>query len=218
MIMETLLIVSQKGGCGKSTLAVHLAVCAVNRGRKTVVIDIDPQGNALDWNSSRSEEKQLDMIHAQAGQLKSIIDCARDNGADLIIIDTSPRADAEAAVAMRYADMALVPCQPSRFDLKAMDATVQMLRLYKVPFGVVLSVAGKGRLVQDTKFRLMARDIPVLDTVIHRLVAYNYALFDGSSVHEFEPGGKAAAEIDALYDELQKPVNAITVLGEVAHG
>jgi chromosome partitioning protein len=216
--METLLIHSQKGGSGKSTIAVHLAVCAVNRGKKTAVLDIDPQGNVMDWNTSRPEDKQLDMAQVQAAQLDGILRGIEQSGTELVIIDTSPRADSEAAIAARHVDFVVVPCQTSRFDMKAIMPTVQMLRMSNTPFVVVLSMVGKGRLINDTRSYFAERGIPVMDTVLHRLVAYNYALFDGSSVHEYEPGGKAATEIDRFYEELQQFIKTVETPREVVNG
>ena len=68
--MKTLAIISQKGGSGKTTIAVHMAVCAIRQGYHTAIIDIDPQGSAFDWYLSRETQNELNAVQAQAGQLE----------------------------------------------------------------------------------------------------------------------------------------------------
>ena len=67
--MKTLAILAQKGGSGKTTLAVHMAVCATRRKLRTALIDLDPQGSAYDWNASREDSRKLDAVKASSGQL-----------------------------------------------------------------------------------------------------------------------------------------------------
>lgn len=202
--MKTILIASQKGGSGKSTAAVHLAVCAIRNKQKTVLLDIDPQGSAFKWNESRPDEIKLDAAQVQAAQLSGVLKIAEENGANVVIIDSSPRSDSDAAISLRSADFVLIPCRPARFDLEAVEGTVEILKLARVPFAVLLSIASRGKIVQEARDFFERKGVRVFETVVYHRVAYSHALIDGSSVHEFEPGGKAASEIDALYAEVNK--------------
>lgn len=117
--MRTLAIISQKGGSGKTTIAVHMAVCAALGKLKTAILDIDPQHSAYGWNESRPEERKLDAVAADAGQLDVLLRQAEAAGVALAIIDTAPHSSGDAAVAAKLADLVLIPCRPARFDLDA---------------------------------------------------------------------------------------------------
>jgi chromosome partitioning protein len=81
--MKTIAIIAQKGGSGKTTLAVHMAVCAIRQNLRTALIDLDPQGSAHDWNESREDGEKLDAVKAGSGQLAALLKQAKAAGADL---------------------------------------------------------------------------------------------------------------------------------------
>ena len=197
--MKTLAIISQKGGSGKTTLAVHMAVCAIRQNYHTAIIDIDPQGSAYDWFLSRDQQNELNAIQADAGQLAVLLKQAKAGGADFVIIDTAPHSDSAAAIAAQLADFVLMPCRPARFDLKAINSTSTIISLAKTPAAVVINAAPRGKLSEEAKDALRQQGITVFDPVLQQRVAYSHAVIDGRSVHEFEPEGKAAEEIDALF-------------------
>jgi chromosome partitioning protein len=200
--MKTLVILAQKGGSGKTTLAVHMAVCAARQKRRTALIDIDPQSSAFNWNESRDEGRKLDAAKAEAGQIPALLQQAKAGGIDLAIIDTAPHSDSAAAIAAQYADLVLIPCRPARFDLDAIASTVQIATVAKKSAAVVINAAPRGKLAEEARAALERQGITVIDTVLHQRAAYSHAVIDGRSVHEYEPGGKAAAEIDELYNHL----------------
>ncbi|MBF0557081.1 MAG: ParA family protein, partial [Nitrospirae bacterium] len=113
--MKTLSIMAQKGGSGKTTIAVHLAVCAVRHRLKTALIDLDPQASAYYWNESRQPENRLDATKADAPQLSAFLKKAQSGGIDLAIIDTAPHSNPAAAIAAQLSDFVLIPCRPARF-------------------------------------------------------------------------------------------------------
>lgn len=202
--MKTIAIISQKGGSGKTTIAVHMAVCAIRQNLHTAIIDIDPQGSAYDWYCSRAEENELNAVQANAGQLPALLKQAKAGGADFVIIDTAPHSDNSAATAAQFADFVLMPCRPARFDLKAISSTAEIVRLAKTPAGVVINAAPRGKLAEEAREALQHQGITVLETVLQQRVAYSHAVIDGRSVHEYEPDGKAAEEIDELFICLKK--------------
>lgn len=204
--MKTLAIVAQKGGSGKTTIAVHIAVCARRQNLHTALIDLDPQGSAFDWNESRAGGDKLDAVKATAGQLAALLDQAKAAGADFVIVDTAPHSDSVAAIVARLSDFILMPCRPARFDLKAIGSTAQIARLAGTPSAAVINAAPRGKIVGEARAALEAQDIEVVGPVLQQRVAYSHAVIDGLSVHEYEPKGKAAAEIGKLFKHLKRVI------------
>jgi chromosome partitioning protein len=202
--MKTLAIISQKGGSGKSTVAVHMAVCAVRQGFHTAIIDLDPQGSSYDWYLSREQKNELNAVLSTAAQLSALLKQAKAGGADFVIIDTAPHSDSTAAMTAQLSDFVLMPCRPARFDLKAIFSTSEIIKLTQTPSAVVINSAPRGKLSDEAKEALQQQGISVLDPVLFHRVAYSHAIIDGRSVHEYEPGGKAAEEIDDLFNCLRK--------------
>jgi chromosome partitioning protein len=202
--MKILAVLAQKGGSGKTTVAVHMAVCAAQRGLKTAIIDIDPQGSAFQWNASRPEGMKLDAVAANAAQLAGLLQRAKAGGIDLAIIDTAPHSNADAATAASLADFVLIPCRPARFDLDAIASTVEIARAANALCGVVINAAPRGRLAEEARAALTSKGVNVIETVLHQRAAYSHAVIDGRSVHEYEPKGAAAEEIDDLYNHITR--------------
>jgi len=202
--MKTLAFIAQKGGSGKTTLAVHMAICATRKNLRTALIDLDPQGSAYDWNESRDDGNKLDAVKASPGQLAALLKQAKAAGADLVIVDTAPHSDSAAAVTAQLADFVLIPCRPARFDLKAIGSTAQITGLAKTPAAVVINAAPRGKLAEEARAALQHQGITVIEPVLHQRAAYSHAVIDGRSVHEYEPDGKAAAEIDELFACVQR--------------
>ena len=124
--MKIITIAAQKGGAGKTTLAVNLAVAAQAGGIKTALIDLDPQESATAW----SERRTAELPHVEplsARRLSPWINAAEAEGFALAIIDTPPAAGAEAAEAVQRSDMVLIPCRPSLIDLEAIKRTAQLI-------------------------------------------------------------------------------------------
>ncbi|WP_020095741.1 ParA family partition ATPase [Methylobacterium sp. 285MFTsu5.1] len=191
--MKTIAVISQKGGSGKTTIALHLAVAATEAGLATAVVDLDPQASATKWGDTR--EQPPDVVSAQAERLQEMLDAARDNGADLVVVDTAPNADRASLLAMRAADLILIPCRPARFDLEAIAATLELSEIArKEPFVVLSCAPVRSALVGEASSDLEGRGARIAPVVIHQRVAYSHAVIDGRTATEFEPEGKAAEE------------------------
>jgi chromosome partitioning protein len=203
--VRTLAIVSQKGGSGKTTIAVHMAVCAALSELKTAILDIDPQHSAYGWNQSRPDERKLDAVAADASQLAALLRQAEEAGVDLAIIDTAPHSSGDAAVAAKLADLVLIPCRPARFDLDAVASTLEIIKAASTQAVVVINAASpRGPLAEEARTALTRQGATVVTPVLHQRVAYSHAVIDGQSVHEYEPGGAAANEITELYNHITR--------------
>ena len=110
--MQTISLLAQKGGTGKTTLALSLAVAAVQAGRTVAVIDLDPQASAGNWADRRALKDAPAVVSAHVPRLQSVIDTARQNGVDLLLIDTPGKSEQAALVAAKAADLVLIPCRP----------------------------------------------------------------------------------------------------------
>jgi chromosome partitioning protein len=205
--MKKLAVLSQKGGVGKTTIAVNLAVAADRQDLAAAVIDIDPQISAARWGDSRKSESPA-VISAHAERLPQILETCRQNGADLIIIDTAPHAESDALTAARQADFILIPCRPSIVDLRAIESTINIVRLAGKPACVVLNQAQvRGSLTQEAAEAVKDLGVDLVPTEIVSRVAFIHAFTTGLGVQEYEPEGKAALEIQALFIHIQTALN-----------
>src|SRR5215218_1021417 len=200
VIMRTIALINQKGGVGKTTVALHLAAAFWQHGHNTLILDLDPQASAAEWHDARP----IEMPHVesiQPARLAKVVEHAREIATGVLILDTAPHAEATAIEAARCADLVLVPCQPSIMDLRAMRKTVDLLKLVRVPaFGVLNSVPPYS-IIGDEAAEAIKTDLglPVCPVRLGDRVAYNRCLITGQVAQEFEPQGKAAREIEQLY-------------------
>lgn len=206
--MHIITLAAQKGGVGKTTLAVNLAVAAQAAGIKTALFDLDPQESATAW----SERRKAELPHVEpisARRLNQAIDAAEANGFDLTIIDTPPAAGAEAAAAAQRADLVLIPCRPSLIDLDAIKRTAQLIISTGRSGYVVLNAAPPTATTLLDDARTLAEDtgLKVARAVIRERSAYRAAWPYGLGVIEHEPAGKAAQEVallrELLFEALQ---------------
>ena len=198
--MPTIAIISQKGGAGKTTLAIHLAAAAEDYGHTALVIDLDPQATASQWAAWRKDAPPL-VIDSAPPRLSAKIDQAIKQGAEFVIIDTPPHADSAASAAVEAADLVLIPCRPSAFDLAAIQTTASLVKMRGKPAFVVFAAGS------PTAPRMYEEAVQViqgygLDSAPHYLAdraAFRHAAAEGKTVMEIEPTGKAAEEVRQLY-------------------
>jgi chromosome partitioning protein len=196
-------MVSQKGGSGKTTIAVHLAVCAERAGKPTLILDLDPQGSALAWLKRRGDDVP-EVIATDAGKLAGMLAKAKEGGAGLVIIDTAPHSDRAAAVAAQLADLVLIPCRPAAFDVDAIASTLHMTKLANAKTAIVLNAIPTRGTYAEEVGEALGQIALVAPVNLHQRAAYCNAVNDGRSVEEYEPKGRAAEEIKALYKWVMK--------------
>lgn len=205
--MKTLSVISQKGGAGKTTLATHLAVAAELHGLPTVLIDLDPQGSSRVWAAQRGGNIP-EVLSDHPKQLPALIAKAKAAGAGLVIVDTGPNADQAALIAARAADFIIIPCQPALYDLASITASVDLTDIAKRPYATVLNGAPvQGGAAEDARKALHAQGVTVADTVICRRAAITNSATVGQVAQEYEPRGKAASEMTALFLEIARHLN-----------
>jgi chromosome partitioning protein len=202
--MKTVVVVSQKGGTGKTTLAIHLAVAAERAGLPAVVIDLDPQASAAAWRDLREAEGPA-VESVQPARLVATLKAAASAGAEFAIIDTPARSENAALEAVRASDLALIPCRPGFFDTAAMSFTSNLLKLAGKPGFVVFSqVPTRAEsLLAEVTDALSTYGLTPAPSAVHLRAAYSHAIPGGQSAQEYEPKGKAAAETAALFRWLQ---------------
>jgi chromosome partitioning protein len=198
--MKILAIISQKGGAGKTTLAVHLAAAAAKAGHRSAIIDLDPQGTAASWGDRR-QAQEPEVISGQAVRLPALVKAAQENGADFLILDTAPNADQTASLAARAADVVLIPCRAAAFDLEAVQTTLMLARTAGKPAYVVLNAVPprSGGIDKEAAATLTAQGAEVAPHQLTHRAAFAHGVIDGRTAQEFEPKGKAATEIQSIY-------------------
>ena len=139
--MRTVALISQKGGVGKTTLTINLAAAAQQDGLQVVIADTDPQQSTYEWYRGRREQHPLPYV-AQAfpKSIGDVIEKAERNGADLLVIDTSPNSTEESLAVAERADLLIVPCAPSFIDLRALKRTEKIIQLSAKPAYAVLNL------------------------------------------------------------------------------
>jgi len=210
--MKVWSIVSQKGGSGKTTLALHLAIAAA-RARKVLVIDLDPQQSAERWHAIRQRTTgNKDDPSVAAGpyqKLPDMLKTARKLGAELVLIDTPPKVDKAIAHSLASATMVLVPLKSSILDWQALEDCADVINLARARNRtvVVLNAVPAGSRNRETAVKESLRyanrlRLEVAPERLSELPAFSQGLKSGRGVTESEKNGTAAREITALYEAL----------------
>ncbi len=212
--MRTITIAARKGGVGKTTLATHLSVLAASEGKPVLLVDVDPQRSLAWWWRLRKDETPA-LVECDAKDLAKIVPTARKQGVATVIIDTAPHDRQGIVDAMRVADLVVLPTRPGAFDLAAIGATLEILGNVGKPALAVLNHApprtgaSEPSIVTDARAALTGMGALVAETVVAQRVALGHAIMSGQTVGEYEPDGRAAAEIAALWAEIQTHLDRI---------
>jgi chromosome partitioning protein len=205
MAGQVLTIAQQKGGSGKTTLAVNLAVAYLRAGWSVALLDTDPQGSLGRWFMARRErlgDPGVEFSTASAwGVSYEVEKLAR--GADIVIIDTPPKVDADLRPALRAAGHVVIPVASSHVDLWATEGVLDLARREGRAATILINRARPGtRLGEGVMTAARAMDAMVAQATLGNRVIYAETLGEGRSVFETPRGRAAAAEVQALADEL----------------
>lgn len=207
--MKSISMIAQKGGTGKTTLSIHLAVQAVLSGINVLLVDIDPQASATAWWRRRITEKP-EIIQAGGNKLKGVLNSARQRGYELAVIDSAPHSSADAETCARLSDLVLIPSRPAILDLDAISVTTDLVGKVGVAARIVLNACppptryGEPQIVSEAREALRVYNIPVCESTLSQRAAFGHALIDGRAITEFEPRSKAATEILMLWDTIYR--------------
>lgn len=201
--MKVIALVTQKGGTGKTTLAVSLAVAAAEAGEKVLALDFDPQGSLAAWG----DERKADTPHVeklpgeQATRLPEALAAVAKKGFTLAILDTAGADNPITHAAMNAADLCLVPLRPTRLDGLAVWPTVQAVMRLQRQFAFVLTQCPTG--AHNTRATEMAAGLRAIgmlaEPLIYQRADHQDAFATGQGVTEYAPNGKAAWEVRALW-------------------
>lgn len=205
MAAKAVAIAQQKGGAGKTTIAIQLGVAWTLQGYRVAMLDVDPQGSMAAWYDVRKVAGIDTTLFANAIQgwkLSSEIDRLK-NDYDILLIDTPPHAETDARVAVRAASLILVPVQPSPMDLWATKPTLDLAKREKSQALLVLNrLPSRGKLAELIRAKIDAEGMPVAQTALGNRSAFAASMMDGKGVVETQPRSTAADEIRGLAGEI----------------
>lgn len=200
MSAHVITVAQQKGGSGKTTLAIHLAVAFAKKGLSTMVFDTDPQGTLSHWHAQR-KVGDIGLIATSGWRLTRDLAMAREAN-DIIIIDTPPHAEMDIKVSTRAADMVVVPLQPSPADLWAVKETMNTVAAESCHSMVVLNrVVPRAMITNEIKKKLALLDIPVAKTSLGNRVLYAGSMETGETVLD-QSSNPATFELNNLVREI----------------
>ena len=209
--MPTIAVCNQKGGCGKSTLAINLAQAFVVDGLRVLLVDLDPQGSASDW-SSIAPAPDFEVQEMERGTLVRQARALRRQF-DVVLIDCPPQLAEPSAAAIRIADLVLVPVQPSPLDVWATGAIVELIQARQSASGgkpraayVVSRAISHTALQRSLAEALGKQDLPLLSAGTTQRVVYASTASAGRTVFDGRPT-VARREMEAIRDEIKEMLN-----------
>jgi len=202
--MRVLAFASQKSGAGKTTLAGHVAIQARRAGVKSVaLLDTDPEGSLADWCALREGETPK-YARAALKDLAARLDKLRQDGTELVIIDTPPTLHGAIDPSIAAADLVAIPARPCNHDLLAAGATVELVEGHGKPFVFVVNgTAADAELTPEVVLAL-AQHGTVATVTIPRHIGFVESMIDGRTVMELPIEASPAPDVAALWDYLSK--------------
>jgi chromosome partitioning protein len=197
--MYVIVLASQKGGVGKTTLAAHLAVIAEAAGDgPTVLIDTDPQGSlSAWWNVRKADSPKLAPMTIV--QLPEKLQLLAGAGYGVAVIDTPPAITEAIGAVVGSADLVLIPARPSPHDLRAVGSTVALVQAAAKPFVFAVTQAKPNTRLTVQAMAALSEHGKVAPAIVHDRVDYAGSMIDGRTVQEIDPKGRSAAEMAELW-------------------
>ena len=197
--MKTIVLLSQKGGSGKTTLSLNLGVAAVEAGLQVLIVDLDPQQSAGRWSRLCKTDNPV-IVTGQHKQLRKTLAKAEGAGADLVIIDTAPKSESASLAAAICADLIVIPCRASSLDIDAVGDSVAIAELARKPAIFVLNDCR----ASSTLPKLAAEALKEYGQTISPIrigsrVGFVKSLAEGKGVIEYEPRSNSTDEVRHLY-------------------
>ncbi|MDH3663777.1 MAG: ParA family protein [Alphaproteobacteria bacterium] len=203
---KVVVIAQQKGGAGKTTLAVQLAVAWQQAGKKVAMLDVDPQGSLAAWRGLRDRTVGEDTgpsVQTLSGWRLGNQLSSAGKEADLIVVDSPPHAETDAKAAIRTADLVVLPIQPTMLDLWATEATLALAEAEKTKALLVLNRMPPRSLAADAvAAEIKKNKWPLAKTSLGNRQAFVASINEGKGVAETARRSLAGKEIDALAKEV----------------
>ncbi|HWR53951.1 MAG TPA: ParA family protein [Bryobacteraceae bacterium] len=214
--MKTVVITSQKGGSGKTTLAAHFAIAVERAGNgPAVVIDTDPQQTlATWWNEREAETPKLAPVSIR--ELPEKIEALDKAGFTYCFIDTPPALTEQNRQVLALADLIVIPTRPSPNDLWSLGATLDLIKGSNIPFVFVLTQAKANARITVQTMAALSQHGQVFPSIVHDRVDYAAAMTDGRTAQEISPGGPCAVEMAELWEATKKRIGELAKLREPA--
>lgn len=203
MVMHVVMFASQKGGSGKTTLAGHVAVQAERSGAGPVaIIDTDPQGSLTDWWAQRHSASPC-LVTTKFPRLMTELERLHDKGVNLVVVDTPAAVIMAIRDAALFADLVVIPVRPSPHDLRALGATVALIREVSKPMALVLNGANARAQITGEAAAVANAHGVVAPVIVHQRVNFASSMVDGRTVMETDPESPSSSEIERLWRYLQ---------------
>jgi len=207
--LHTIVIASQKGGSGKTTLSGHLAVQACRAGVGPVsLIDTDPQGSLAQWWNARVAEEPH-FVRTGGFDLKDTLAELERTGFRIAVIDTPPAITQSISQVVAHADLVIVPTRPSPHDLRAVGVTVDIAERHRKPLIFVVNAANARARITGESAVALSQHGTVAPVIVHHRVDFAASMVDGRTVGEVVPDGPSAREIAGLWTYVQDKLSRI---------
>lgn len=209
------MLLSRKGGTGKTTLSVNLAVAAAQAGVRTAILDLDGQASARAWAQARGDRlPAIPVAAATGGTLFPTANAFERDGVQLLIVDTPANSDALTPAVLAMSDLVLLPTRPNYFDLSALAPTARTVAEAGRPAMIVLNQAPSRRggvetpAIERAIAQAQGLGVPLAPAGLRSRTAYQESLWRGQGVGEFEPNGAAAIEVRQLWKAIADQLSA----------
>ena len=211
--MHTIVLATQKGGSGKTTLAIGLALAAIQAGHIVRLIETDSQGTLTNWQSRRIYAEPIVEPVYVAAQIEQRLQSLSASGVTLAIVDTAGGISAATTAAVRCADLCLIPARPTIADIEATASTLRMIRSNDTPFAFVLNQTPiRGQRINTAAAALGDEAaLDLADVLAQPFIVmrndHQDALSAGLAVNEYAPASKSADEVRGLWQWVEIRLN-----------
>lgn len=212
--MHVIVVASQKGGAGKTSLMRSLAVATQQTHGASALLDTDPQGSLTSW-WNRREDSQPPLVKIDLAEFRAGLERLEAAGIRYLFVDTPPSVRPELRALLGFASLAIVPVRPSPDDLDAVGDTLALIEEAGCPFVFVLTQAKPRTRLQMQAVMALAKHGKLAPTVIHDRTDFPTAAISGKAVTEIEPETAAGREVKEVLEYVMTQLRKDAVKAKV---